>query len=132
MAVDIDFDFAARSGRVQASARGKLATLVVRGRLESADYEEFVPRLEQMIDEHGRISLLVELVDFHGWTAGGLWEDVKFDARHFNDIERLAVVGDKAWEKGMALFCRPFTTAKVRYFDVADREEARNWVAGED
>ena len=66
--------------------------------------------------------------DFHGWTAGALWEDIKFDVRHFRDIERLALVGEKKWEKGMAVFCKPFTTAKVRYFERAKADEARAWL----
>jgi len=28
---------------------------------------------------------------FKGWTAGALWEDTKFAAKHFNDIDRIAV-----------------------------------------
>lgn len=28
--------------------------------------------------------------DFHGWQATTLWEDVQFDLKYFNDIERLA------------------------------------------
>jgi hypothetical protein len=31
----------------------------------------------------------------------------------------------------MAVFCKPFTTAKVRYFDSAKLAEAREWVAAE-
>ena len=55
--------------------------------------------------------MLVRLHDFHGWTAGALWEDIKFDLKHFAHIERLALVGDRKWEAGMAVFCKPFTTA---------------------
>lgn len=98
------------------------------GKLTKDDYETFVPALEASIAEHGKIRLLVDLDDFHGWTAGALWEDIKFDARHFRDIERLALVGDSKWEKGMATFCRPFTTAKVKYFNTANREKAVRWI----
>ena len=69
--------------------------------------------------------------DFRGWTAGALWEDIKFDAKHFGDFERLAMVGDKQWEKGMATFCKPFTSARIKYFDKAQIEEAREWLAEE-
>ena len=31
--------------------------------------------------------MLVEMHDFHGWTAGAIWEDIRFDAKHFTDIE---------------------------------------------
>jgi len=69
--------------------------------------------------------------DFHGWTAGALWEDLKFDLKHWRDIERLAFVGDKKWEKGMAAFCKPFTKAQIQYFDMAQLEEARGWLESE-
>lgn len=70
--------------------------------------------MERLVKQHGKIRMLVEMHDFHGWTAGALWEDVKFDAKHFHDIERLALVGETKWEKGMAVFCKPFTTAASR------------------
>ena len=57
-----------------------------------------------------------------------MWEDIKFDVKHFKDIERLAMVGDKKWEAGMAAFCKPFTTAKVRYFDESEIDAARTWI----
>jgi len=98
------------------------------GKLTKEDYAVFVPEIERLIQEHGKVRMLLVLADFHGWTMSALWEDTKFDVRHFNDIERLAMVGDKKWEKGMALFCRPFTTAKIRYFDVADEGEAERWI----
>jgi hypothetical protein len=60
-----------------------------------------------------------------------LWKDTKVDARHFNDIERLALVGESRWQKGMAVFCRPFTTAHVRYFDRSHLAEAREWIEEE-
>ncbi len=103
---------------------------VITGKLEREDYEELVPAVETLINEHGKIRVLVELVDFHGWSVGALWEDIKFDAKHFNDIERVAIVGDKAWEKGMSVFCKPFTTAEVRFFEVGEADEAGKWVRG--
>ncbi len=67
--------------------------------------------------------------DFHGWMAGALWQDIKFDARHFADIERLAIVGEMKWQHGMAVFCKPFASAKVRYFDRPAIGQAREWLA---
>ncbi len=31
---------------------------------------------ERLIGEHGKIRILLEMHDFHGWEAGALWEDV--------------------------------------------------------
>lgn len=78
---------------------------------------------------HGKIRVLFHMTDFHGWETAALWDDIKFDIKHFADIERLAMVGDKRWEQGMAVFCRPFTTATIRYFDQSQIDEARRWLS---
>jgi hypothetical protein len=113
---------------MQHEAGGKILVVKLTGKLTKEDYAQFVPEVERLIQQHGKIRMLVELHDFHGWTLGALWQDIKFDLKHFNHIERLALVGDKKWEAGMAAFCKPFTTAKVRYFDVAKSAEAWQWI----
>ncbi len=106
----------------------RVLVVSVSGRLVKEDYERLVPEVERLIREHGKIRILFDMHDLHGWTAAAMWEDTKFGFRHFHDIERLAVVGEKRWQKGMAVFCRPFTKAEVRYFDHAQADEARRWV----
>lgn len=105
--------------------------IVASGKLRRADYEELGPAVEKQIDAHEDIRILLRLGDFDGWTAGALWEDIKFDVKHFNDIDRLAVVGDEPWEKGMAKFCKPFTTAEIRFFTPDRVEQAQQWLGVE-
>lgn len=100
----------------------------VTGKLTSDDYEQFLPAVEDRICKKGKLRILFNMHDFHGWTAGALWEDFKFDVHHFKDIERLAIVGEKRWQKGMSAFCKPFTTAQIRYFDRSEVEAARTWL----
>jgi hypothetical protein len=108
---------------------GKVLEVQLTGKLDKEDYERFVPTAERLVKQHGKIRMLVEMHDFHGWTAGGMWEDIKFDAKHFNDIERIAIVGETRWQQGMAGFCKPFTAAKIRYFDHAAIADARAWLS---
>jgi hypothetical protein len=108
---------------------GKFLAVHVSGKVVKDDYQHFVPEFERLTKLHGKLRVLFDMVGFHGWELGALWEDVKFDVKHFSDIERLAMVGDKKWEHGMAMFCKPFTTATIRYFDHADAEKAREWLA---
>jgi hypothetical protein len=112
-------------------ADGQQLTVHLTGKLRKEDYVAFLPAVEEAIRNHGKLRMLVDMHDFHGWSAGGLWEDIKFDARHFNDIDRLAIVGEKKWEEWMATFCKPFTTAKVKYFPREQMAEARAWLAAE-
>jgi hypothetical protein len=111
---------------------GRIVLVSVTGKLHKEDYEAFVPEIERLTQKHGTIRALVELIDFHGWTIGALWEDTKFAARHFSDIERLAIVGERQWEKGMAVFCKPFTRAHVRYFDRSQKDRAVDWLRERD
>jgi len=108
---------------------GKLLAVHVSGKLVKADYEHFVPEFERLVGLHGKLRVLFGMTAFQGWTAGALWADTKFALHHFSDIDRLAVVGDKKWQEGMATFCKPFTKATVKYFDHADASEANTWLA---
>jgi hypothetical protein len=107
---------------------GKLLEVQLTGKLAKEDYELFVPVVERLVKAHGKIRMLLEMHDFHGWTAGALWQDIKFDTKHFKDIERLAIVAETKWQHGMAVFCKPFTAASIQYFDRAAIDQARAWL----
>jgi hypothetical protein len=109
---------------------GRILDIEVTGKITADDYEQFVPEFERQVQRHGKVSVLLKMEQFEGWTAGALWEDIKFDAKHFKDIDRIAMVGDKRWEEGMADFCRPFTTAAIKYFDLSELDAAKAWVMG--
>jgi hypothetical protein len=106
----------------------KVLIIGLSGKLTREDYERFVPEVERLIGRQGKVRMLVKFHDFQGWSVGALWSDIKFDLKHFADVERLAFVGDKRWEAGMALFCRPLTRAKVRFFDRSKADEALDWI----
>jgi hypothetical protein len=82
---------------------GKIVAVQVTGKLVKADYERVVPELDRLIRQHGKVSLLFELTGFHGWDAGGLWDE-------------------------MTNFCKPFTKATIRYFEQGNAPEARKWL----
>ena len=106
--------------------------LNVSGKLVEDDYTLLAERTAELIANHGNINMLIELSDFHGWTAGAAWKDLKFGIEHFQHIRRIAVIGDADWEKGLALFHKPFTRAEIKYFDHKDTESAYNWIHEED
>ena len=116
------------TSHVDEIAHGKLLEIDLHGKLTRQDCEKFVPETERLIRQQGKIAILVTMHDFEGWDMGALWEDLKWEVKHFNDIERLAIVGEESWHKWMAGFCKPFTTATVRYFTFAQINEAHAWV----
>ena len=83
--------------KVDQTSTGTIITLIFREKLDKEDYETFVPMIVSQMQNGSPVRLLAELHDFKGWTAGALWEDTKFAVKHFNDIDRLAVVGESKW-----------------------------------
>jgi hypothetical protein len=98
------------------------------GRLHDEDYQQFAPTMESFLTAQGKARLYVEFEDFHGWDWDAAWDDLKFGMKHYSDFERIAMVGDRRWEKWMASFCKPFTGAKVKYFDKSEVDAAWKWL----
>lgn len=113
---------------VHEKADGRILVVQAIGKLTKEDYQQFVPEVERLIGLRGPLRILFHLQDLHGWTIGAFWQDLKFTVKHSRHLARLAVVGDKAWEHGMAIVCRPFTMAKVRYFDKTEADQAEAWL----
>jgi len=102
--------------------------LNIRDKLTAEDYRRFRELTDQRIERQGRINLLVVVKDFAGWTPAALWEDLKFDVAHYNDVARLAIVGKDPSQHWMATVSKPFTAAEVKYYSFGDIEMARDWV----
>jgi len=85
----------------------------LRGKLHDADYQTFVPAVEKVIAAEGKLRLFVQFEDFHGWDVHAAYDDLKFAMRHYRDFDRIAMVGDRNWEKWMAVVCRPFQSDRA-------------------
>lgn len=101
------------------------------GKLHDEDYKKFVPLVDAEIAKEGKVNMLAQFHDFSGWDAKALWDDIKFSTTHCTKIKKIALVGEKTWQKWMATVCKPFTMAKIKYFDVKEIEAAKKWL-GED
>ncbi|MCB1825534.1 MAG: STAS/SEC14 domain-containing protein [Candidatus Competibacteraceae bacterium] len=110
------------------SASPAILGFKLQGKLHDRDYQTFVPTLEAAIAAHGKIRLLAWFEDFHGWDLHAMWDDFQFGVKHYSDLERIAIVGDRKWEEWMAKLCKPFTKASVHYFDISQTDAAWAWL----
>ncbi len=70
--------------------------------------------------------MLLLMENFHGWELGAAWDDFRFGATHA--VERVAMVGDKTWEKWMAKIGSFFVSDEVKYFDFSELSDAESWI----
>ncbi len=117
--------------QLKETEESRMLEVTASGKLSAADYEHFEPAVNQLIEDSGKIKILFVMQDFHGWDMGAVWEDIKFATRHCRDIEKIAMVGENAWEKWMSAICKPFTMSKIKYFDAHEEEAAREWLASD-
>ncbi|HFD88214.1 MAG TPA: hypothetical protein ENJ35_11145 [Gammaproteobacteria bacterium] len=98
------------------------------GKLNNADFDEFTTTLEDLIEKNGKLSLLIELEDFHGWEPSALWADFKFTTGHDDDFDRIAIIGEKRWEQWMTSLGNAFTVTEIRYFKREELQLAWDWL----
>lgn len=104
--------------------------IIADGQLTAGDFDGFVRRFDALAGE-GPTPMLVELGPaFSGWSLGGLWNDLKFDFKHRRQFGRIAVLGDKSWQKRLTEVSIPLFRGEMRFFEVSRRDEAEQWLRG--
>lgn len=100
------------------------------GKLEPSAYEHAEEDLTRFIAEHGKIRLLVDLSEFDGWESlSALGQHVSLLREHRHAPEKVAVVGNEAWQRLAQRIFGRFTKAEVRFFPTSDLTSAEDWVA---
>src|SRR5260221_3625114 len=70
---------------------GRLVALRVAGKLTKEDMVSVAPPVEEKIRENGKVDLLCDMTDLHGWSLGGVLAGVKFYPKNAENFPRLAV-----------------------------------------
>lgn len=96
--------------------------------LNQDDYDRILPVAEDLLRTHGKLRWYFEMEGFEGWTPTAAWTDLKFGIQHASDFEKIAMVGDKQWEKWLTQLMKPFTSAEVRFFPTAEKDAAWTWI----
>jgi hypothetical protein len=101
------------------------------GTVTDDDYENvLIPAVRESRDAHGKVRLLYVLGEaFEGWTAGAMWQDAKLGLREPSAWEKIAVVSDRDWLRHAVGALGWMLPGEVRVFEVADLDEAKEWVA---
>ncbi len=109
---------------------GVLIEAHAHGTLDGDDYDVLIPELNAQLESGKTLSFLLILDDFHGWDLESMWRELKWDEKHRKSLDRIAVVGDRAWEKWATKLSTWFLPGNVRYFDRPEEPAAREWIAG--
>ncbi len=74
-----------------------------------------VPEVEALVDQVGDINMLLDLSGFH-WEKINAWgADMKFGYTYRNKIDKVAIVGDKKWQKWLTAVADPFFAREAKF-----------------
>ncbi len=100
----------------------------VSGDATKEDYAALTPAVEAAIADSDSANLLIDLTEFH-WEKVSAWgSDLRFGHEFHDKIDKIALVGNKKWEKHLTKLCAPFYAKAARYFENDD--DAWNWLEG--
>lgn len=107
---------------------GRVIFVTAEEKLNDRDYDQMLPLIQEKIDEFEKVSLYFEMRHFKGWTPSAFWRDLKFGLSHSDDLEKVAIVGDKRWQEIMTQTMKPFADTEIKYFDESLADEAAEWI----
>ncbi len=103
--------------------------VVLLGKLEASAYQGVEETIDQYLAGKSNIRLLVDLREFDGWQGlGALGEHLSLVREHRRLPERVAVVGNKAWQRLAETVFSRFLNAEVRFFEAAEFGAAEAWI----
>ncbi|OMH39495.1 STAS/SEC14 domain-containing protein [Motiliproteus sp. MSK22-1] len=106
---------------------------VASGKLTDFEYQSvLIPQVENAIQESGKINVLWKMDNFDGWELHAAWDEFLLALKTRDTIERIALVGDKPWQKKLVTYLKPLTHAEVQYYDSDRSEEAQDWLKHSD
>lgn len=99
------------------------------GKITVADYQNIIiPKLDDLIAQYGKISILFEMSDFAGWELQAAIIDFKYGLKHRNDFVKLALVNPPKYVACMMTMSRFLVTAEIKSFTANERDQAVEWI----
>jgi hypothetical protein len=102
--------------------------LRVSGHVTDAELEANIDRLRTDLDENGKRRVIEIIEGFSGIEPAALVTDVRLGLPLARKVERVAVVADAAWIRGLSHLGTLFTRADLKIFAPQQLAEARSWV----
>ncbi|SFK93767.1 SpoIIAA-like [Pseudovibrio ascidiaceicola] len=103
----------------------------VDGKVDLSEEMELISQVENVLDKHAKVSVLVILNDQAKWGIEAGYEDLKWAMTHIKSFHRIAIVSDtKIWEWLVAMDS-PFAAMLgigEKHFDLANLDKAWEWV----
>lgn len=91
-------------------------------------FDMVAAKIDSVIQTHGKVRLIEVVHKIGSLEPAAIWADLKFSPNHLKYFSHVAVVADQKWIEWMTIIGKPFLSAQVRVFPLAQIDEARQWI----
>jgi hypothetical protein len=117
-------------GSIQIDSEGDIVTARLLGKLDPSAYDGVNEEIDNVMSRAEHVRLVLDLREFDGWSGlSALGDHLSLIREHYRVPERIAIVGDKAWQKMAGKIMAKFVNAQTKFFDSDDYDGAVAWVA---
>ena len=101
----------------------------VPGKLKADDFNQLAREVGSLIQQQGKIRLLVDASYFSGWNNIAAFErHIGFVKKHQLKVERISVITGHEWQHWVVGTIRLFVHPEVRAFDKGEESKALEWI----
>ncbi|WKE66895.1 STAS/SEC14 domain-containing protein [Gallaecimonas kandeliae] len=99
------------------------------GKLTHEDYQTINPFLDSALGavDQPKVKVLFDATELEGWELRAAWDDFRLGLKHGGEFDKIALLGNKGWQKLAARVGAWFVSGEVKYFE--DEGEALDWLA---
>jgi len=109
--------------------REGLITLKVSGLLKRSEIAQAEKVAIEAMGSADKVRILIIVENFQGWDSKSNWEDVSFQSQYDEQIEKIAIVGEKRWQEMVEVFVgKGLRSMDIRYFEPSEMAVARTWI----
>lgn len=107
----------------------RIVELDFNGEITGEDYKQVKPKIEEVMNEKGKVKFLMDLRNAEGFNLSAVYQDIKFDVEHFKNIGATAIIASKKTYEMMVKAINLIYPEKVYHFE--DQQSALTWLKGQ-
>ena len=96
--------------------------------LTAEDYEQFSPKLEQMIEKTGKVNILCRMDHVPDMSSGAIVRDFKLLFKHYSSFDKMAIISDDEDVASLVKAEEILPGVNIECFDTRNEDKAWEWL----
>lgn len=109
--------------------QGNILAIKITGEITEREHGQLDRLIQEAVASWVRIRVFIVMKHYPSFdSAEALYEDLRMVKKHSDNIERLAVVGDRLWKRTWVGLFGLFSGIETEYFETDQIDAAYRWI----